>query len=129
MQFRQCNPKKPDPRYKAGYDDYEDDNIELDLHERTIPPVIPRSLKKQRQRDWEEREDRTRKERDPRYGESGLNSNHDLHILGLTAIDGNNKQAIKKAYYRMALKWHSDKGGETEIFKKILGAYERLTGL
>ena len=38
-----------------------------------------------------------------------------------------NLQEIKKAYKRLALIHHPDKGGDPEYFKKILEAYSVLT--
>ncbi len=46
-------------------------------------------------------------------------------VLGLTS-DASQKE-IKKAYRKMALEHHPDKGGSEENFKKIQAAYEKLT--
>jgi membrane protein involved in colicin uptake len=47
-----------------------------------------------------------------------------LDILGLTR--GFTQQELKKAYRKLALKNHPDKGGDAETFKHILSAYESL---
>lgn len=45
-------------------------------------------------------------------------------ILG---VDRNaSKDEIRKAYYRMALKHHPDKGGTDEMMKKVNEAYEKM---
>jgi DnaJ homolog subfamily A member 2 len=40
---------------------------------------------------------------------------------------GASEEEIKKAYKKLAMKNHPDKGGDPEQFKRIQGAYERLT--
>jgi DnaJ-class molecular chaperone len=49
----------------------------------------------------------------------------DYQILGLQP--GASEDEIKKAYRKKAMKHHPDKGGDPEEFKKIQGAYDRLT--
>jgi hypothetical protein len=52
----------------------------------------------------------------------------DLDLLELTPEERMNHAAIKKAFRRLALVHHPDKQtGDTEKFKQIAGAYERLT--
>jgi len=46
-------------------------------------------------------------------------------ILGISR--GATEDEIKKAYRKLAMKNHPDKGGDPEQFKKIQGAYERIT--
>jgi DnaJ-class molecular chaperone len=49
----------------------------------------------------------------------------DYQILGVQP--GASEDEIKKAYRKKAMKHHPDKGGDPEEFKKIQGAYDRLT--
>ena len=46
-------------------------------------------------------------------------------VLGLEKGESD-KEKIKKAYHRLALKFHPDKGGDPEKFKEISEAYKRL---
>lgn len=46
-------------------------------------------------------------------------------ILGVQKGE-TDKEKIKKAYHRLALKFHPDKGGDPEKFKEISEAYKRL---
>jgi DnaJ family protein A protein 2 len=46
-------------------------------------------------------------------------------ILGISR--GASEDEIKKAYKKLAMKNHPDKGGDPEEFKKIQNAYERIT--
>jgi len=48
-------------------------------------------------------------------------------ILGLNSSA--NQNDIKKAYRKLSLKWHPDKGGDLEKFKKISVAYDTLSSL
>ena len=50
----------------------------------------------------------------------------ELEILGLQF--GASKEEIKKAYRKMAHKYHPDKGGDEAMMKKINEAYAILTG-
>jgi len=50
----------------------------------------------------------------------------DLTILGLTEADRGNERSIKRAFHKKALAHHPDKGGDTEVFKRIANAYEAL---
>jgi len=51
-----------------------------------------------------------------------VESNYD--ILGI--IEGSTEQEIRNAFRKLALRYHSDKGGENEQFIKIKQAYEDL---
>jgi len=51
-----------------------------------------------------------------------VESNYD--ILGI--VEGSTEQEIRNAFRRLALLYHSDKGGENELFIKIKQAYEDL---
>ncbi|CAD7946904.1 unnamed protein product [Amoebophrya sp. A120] len=51
----------------------------------------------------------------------------DLRTLGLPANGTtSDTQAIKRAYHRLALTCHPDKGGKKEDFQKVFAAHERL---
>ena len=45
-------------------------------------------------------------------------------VLGIS--DDAEKETIKKAYHKLALKHHPDKGGDTEAFRKVSEAYRLL---
>lgn len=51
---------------------------------------------------------------------------NEFEILGLQF--GASKEEIKKAYRKMAHKYHPDKGGDETMMKKINEAYAILTG-
>lgn len=51
-----------------------------------------------------------------------VESNYD--ILGI--VEGSTEQEIRNAFRRLALLYHSDKGGENDLFIKIKQAYEDL---
>ena len=46
-------------------------------------------------------------------------------ILGVSK--NASEEEVKKAYKKLAMKHHPDKGGDPEEFKKIQGAYDRIT--
>lgn len=58
-----------------------------------------------------------RAEQDPKYAES-------LEVLGLSR--GARAEQIKKAYRRLSLRHHPDKGGDPEEFKKLKAAFDYL---
>ena len=51
-----------------------------------------------------------------------VESNYD--ILGI--VEGSTEKEIRDAFRRLALQYHSDRGGENEQFIKIKQAYEDL---
>jgi len=55
-----------------------------------------------------------------------LKKSNSYEILGIDR--GADDDEIKKAFRKMALKTHPDKGGDEEQFKKVREAYECLTG-
>jgi serine/threonine-protein phosphatase 6 regulatory ankyrin repeat subunit B len=55
------------------------------------------------------------------------NHKNALEILGLENITNPSKEVIKKAYRKLSLKHHPDKGGNAEKFAEISKAYEELT--
>ena len=54
-----------------------------------------------------------------------MNSNNYYDILGVNI--NSSKSMIKNAYKKLAMKYHPDKGGDPEKFKKISEAYEVLS--
>ena len=54
-------------------------------------------------------------------------SNDDSLYKELGLSRQSSQSEIKKAYHKLALKKHPDKGGNVEEFKKIQGAYEILS--
>ena len=42
---------------------------------------------------------------------------------------GSSAQDLKKAYRKLALEHHPDKGGDVEKFKKVQNAYEKVLGV
>jgi len=61
----------------------------------------------------------------PPFG--GGNSNDDTLYKELNVERNASKAEIKKAYHKLALKNHPDKGGDAEKFRKIQTAYEVLS--
>jgi DnaJ-domain-containing protein 1 len=64
------------------------------------------------------------------YSENGipLNGLYDpdlLAVLGLS--EGASADEIKKRFRELALKYHPDKGGDSERFIELLDAYKKLT--
>ena len=57
----------------------------------------------------------------------GNTSNDDSLYRELGVSRQSSQSDIKKAYHKLALKKHPDKGGKVEEFKKIQGAYEILS--
>ena len=55
-----------------------------------------------------------------------LGNDNPLRILGLNF--GATIDDIKKAFRKLALKFHPDKGGDESIFRKIMAAYKILVG-
>ena len=54
-----------------------------------------------------------------------MNGRDPYSVLGVS--NGASKDDIKKAYKKMAMKHHPDKGGDEKIFKEITNAYNTLT--
>jgi hypothetical protein len=57
-------------------------------------------------------------------GHTNMNWYSSLNIQPPTSL-----KQIKKAYYKMALQTHPDKGGSDEEFKKVQEAYEELSAI
>ena len=53
----------------------------------------------------------------------------DLRVLGLADPKGGvlDATAVKKAYYKLALQRHPDKGGSKEEFQALVASFERLS--
>ena len=49
------------------------------------------------------------------------------HYETLGVSKGASSKEIKTAYRKLAMKHHPDKGGDTEVFKRITGAYDVLS--
>jgi hypothetical protein len=52
--------------------------------------------------------------------------NSSSRILGIKPDDALNREVVKKAYRKMAMKHHPDHGGSAEQFNKIKQAYDHL---
>ena len=50
-----------------------------------------------------------------------------LKVLGLQDIKELTADEVKRAYRKLAMKHHPDKGGDAEKFKRIVYAYESLS--
>ena len=61
------------------------------------------------------------------FRRGGNTSNDDSLYRELGVSRQSSQSDIKKAYHKLALKKHPDKGGKVEEFKKIQGAYEILS--
>ncbi len=64
------------------------------------------------------------------YSENGitLNDLYDPNLLSMLGLsEGATMEDIKKKFRELALKYHPDKGGDSEKFIKILDVYKRLT--
>ena len=64
------------------------------------------------------------------YSENGitLNDLYDPNLLSILGLsEGATTEDIKKRFRELALKYHPDKGGDSEKFIEILDVYKRLT--
>jgi hypothetical protein len=64
------------------------------------------------------------------YTENGitLNDLYDPNLLSMLGLsEGATMENIKKRFRELALKYHPDKGGDSEKFIKILDVYKKLT--
>ena len=55
------------------------------------------------------------------------NPKNDFDVLGIP--HGASKEDVRKAYKRLALRFHPDKGGSNEAFQQVLSSYQRLSGM
>lgn len=55
------------------------------------------------------------------------NPKNDFDVLELPPWAS--KEDVRKAYKRLALRLHPDKGGNDEAFQRLLSAYQRLSGI
>lgn len=56
-----------------------------------------------------------------------MNPDEAIKLLELNLNEEATEESLKKAYRRMALKHHPDRGGNPDDFKKIKDAYETAT--
>jgi hypothetical protein len=64
------------------------------------------------------------------YSENGITSKnlYDPNLLSMLGLcEGAAMEDIKKRFRELALKYHPDKGGDSEKFIEILDAYKKLT--
>lgn len=64
------------------------------------------------------------------YTENGITSKdlYDPNLLSMLGLyEWSTMEDIKKRFRELALKYHPDKGGDSEKFIKILDAYKKLT--
>lgn len=64
------------------------------------------------------------------YSENGitLNDLYDPNLLSMLGLsEGATTEDIKKRFRELALKYHPDKGGDSEKFIEILDVYKKLT--
>lgn len=79
---------------------------------------------KKRAKEAEEMKKRANENRRRRAERARFNSRDPRVVLGVSA--NATKANIKKAYHKLALKQHPNKGGNSNIFRKIKDAYDKL---
>lgn len=86
---------------------------------------VPEDLSaKKRAKENMEKRRRADDEKRRRAERARFNSKDPRVVLGVSASA--TKQNIKKAYHKLALKQHPNKGGDSNIFRKIKDAYNKL---
>jgi hypothetical protein len=73
----------------------------------------------------EESEEEEEEQKEQKWG-FYYGADADLRTLGVALSNRNNASVIRKAFRKLALKHHPDKGGDPAAFRKIREAYERL---
>lgn len=79
---------------------------------------------KKRAKEAADRKKRANENRRRRAERARFNSRDPRVVLGVSA--NATKSNIKKAYHKLALKQHPNKGGNSNIFRKIKDAYDKL---
>lgn len=79
---------------------------------------------KKRAKEAADKKKRANENRRRRAERARFNSRDPRVVLGVSATA--TKSNIKKAYHKLALKQHPNKGGNSNIFRKIKDAYDKL---
>jgi len=79
---------------------------------------------KKRAKEAADRKKRANESKRRRAERARFNSRDPRVVLGVSATA--TKSNIKKAYHKLALKQHPNKGGNSNIFRKIKDAYDKL---